>query len=77
MTREELLKSILDAMQRDEETREDMLLEQIEEWDSLAIISILNLYSSLFAISISGNTLKECKTIKDLIDIVKDKLGKK
>lgn len=77
MTRKELLENILDAMQRDEDTKENMQLEQIEEWDSLAIISILNLYSSLFSISISGNTLKECKTIKDVIDIVADKLEDK
>ena len=74
MTRKELLSNILDAMQRDETTNEDMLLEQIEEWDSLAIISIINLYGNLFSISISGNTLKECERVKDVIDIVANKL---
>lgn len=74
MTRKELLDNLKDVMQRDEEITEDMLLENIQEWDSLAIISILNLYSHLFSISISGNTLKDCKTIKELINLVGNKL---
>lgn len=73
MTKQELLDSIADALQRDEALSEDMLLENIEEYDSLGIISLITLYDS-FGISISGNDLRQCKSIKDLLHLAKDVL---
>lgn len=73
MTTQELLEQIKDAIQRDEALSLDMSLEDIEEWDSLAIISLITLYDS-FGIKLSGNTLRECKNISDLIALAKDKI---
>lgn len=74
MTRQEFLTHLADAMQRDEALSPDMQLDSIEEWDSLAAISLLALYDSLFQISLSGNTLKNCKSVADLITLAQDKL---
>lgn len=73
MKKKELLEHIKDALQREDEIKLDMPLSEIEEWDSLAIISLITLYDS-FEIKLSGNTLRKCKNISDLIKLAKDKL---
>ncbi|RDU66512.1 acyl carrier protein [Helicobacter didelphidarum] len=74
MTKQAFLESLKDALQRDEDLSEDMALEDIEEWDSLSIISLISLYDSLFGITLSGNTLKNCKGVSDLIKLANGKI---
>lgn len=69
MTQEELLNQLADAMQRDEELKAEMLLSEIEEWDSLAIVSMISLYDQLFGLKITGNTLREAKSVQDLLNL--------
>ena len=73
MTKEALLECIKDAIQRDEDLRVDMKLSDIEEWDSLAIISLITLYSG-FGIHLNGDTLLSCQMVSDLIDLAKEAL---
>lgn len=74
MTQQELLTHIQDALQRDEELSLELKLHEIEEWDSLAIVSLISLYDTYFGISVTGNTLRECQKVSDLVAIVQDKL---
>lgn len=74
MTQQEFLSHIQDALQRDEELTPSMRLDMIEEWDSLAIVSMISLYDTLFGISVTGNALRECHTIQDLINIAQGKV---
>lgn len=74
MTQEEFLAHLADAMQRDEVLTPQMNLDSIDEWDSLAIVSLITLYESLFRIQLTGNTLKNCKSVEDLIQLAKDHL---
>lgn len=76
MTQQELLAHIQDALQRDEAITPELKLEEIEEWDSLAIVSLISLYDTYFSITVTGNTLRECQSVKDLIALVEDKLEK-
>ncbi|RDU73852.1 acyl carrier protein [Helicobacter anseris] len=76
MTQQELLLQIQDALQRDEALELSTKLNEIEEWDSLAIVSMISLYDTLFHLSVTGNELRNCKSVQDLVDIVKDKLSK-
>lgn len=69
MTQEELLNHLADAMQRDEELKAEMPLSEIEEWDSLAIVSMISLYDQLFGLKVTGNTLREAKSVQDLLDL--------
>lgn len=69
MTQQELLNQLADAMQRDEELKPEMLLSEIEEWDSLAIVSLISLYDQLFALKVTGNALREAKSIQDLLNL--------
>ena len=41
MTQQELLTHIQDALQRDEGLTPEMNLQELEEWDSLAIVSLI------------------------------------
>lgn len=74
MTQQELLTHIQDALQRDEKLSLELKLHEIEEWDSLAIVSLISLYDTYFGISVTGNTLRECQKVSDLVAIVQDKL---
>ena len=74
MTQQELLTHIQDALQRDDELKVEMNLQDLEEWDSLAIVSLISLYDTHFGISVTGNTLRDCQKVGDLITIVKEKL---
>ena len=73
MTRQELLEQIADALQRDEALEENMLLSDIEEYDSLGIISPITLYDG-FGIALTGSALRECESVKDLVILAKDVL---
>lgn len=74
MKKEELLNEIQDMLQRDDALDEDMELNSIEEWDSLAIISTVSLYDELFSVVLKSNEIKNCKKVSDLINLVADKL---
>lgn len=73
MKTQELLEQIQDAIQRDTALELNMTLDEVEEWDSLAIISLIALYDS-FGISLNGSTLRECKKVSDIVNLAKDKL---
>jgi len=74
MTKVELLEEIKETLQRDEEISFEMKLDHIEEWDSLANISMISLYDQLFEVVVTADKLKECQTVNDLIELVSDKL---
>ena len=74
MTKLQLLDEIKEALQRDDEISIDMKLEDIEEWDSLANISIISLYDQLFETVVTANELKSCTTVEDLVNLASDKL---
>lgn len=74
MTKQEFLEHLKNALQRDEDLSEDMALADIEEWDSLSIISLISLYDSLFGIALSGNTLANCKIVGDLFKLTNGKI---
>lgn len=74
MTQQELLTYIQDALQRDDELKVEMNLQELEEWDSLAIVSLISLYDTYFGISVTGNVLRECQKVSDLIAIAENKL---
>lgn len=67
MTNEQLLKDIAEAMHMDEELKEEMILDDIDEWDSLAFVSIMVYFKNTLGINITGDDLKKCEKVKDLL----------
>ena len=76
ITKIELLEEIKITLQREGEVSLDTKLEEMEEWDSLAYISIISLYDRLFNFIITIDKLKKSRTIDDLIQLVSNKLDK-
>lgn len=67
MTNEQLLKDIAEAMHMDDDLKEDMILDDIDEWDSLAFVSIMVYFKNTLGINITGDDLKKCEKVKDLL----------
>ncbi len=42
------------------------------DWDSMALISTMALVDEVFGIVVSGDKLTKCKTVNDIISLVKD-----
>lgn len=60
----------------DMEINSDEKFKELEEWDSLAVLSILAMVNEEYDIIISRVELDTALTIKDLYDIVKNKMEK-
>lgn len=50
-------------------------LNEIETYDSVGQLSVIALFDSLFDIVISAKDLIKCKTVSDLLTLVKDKIS--
>jgi len=74
ITKLELLKKIKIILQSDKKILFDTKLKDIEEWDSVATISMIALFDELFDFIIPADLLLKCKTIDDLIKLAPDKL---
>ena len=66
----ELLAEILD--QDPEDIKEDMALEEIDEWDSLAILSFIAMMDEEFEKEVSGATIKSLITISDVLALMEE-----
>ena len=65
----ELLEETIDT----EELNENMSLEEIEEYDSIAVLSLMSMYDEL-DIKVSPNDFKDLKTVNDLISLAGSKI---
>ena len=53
----------------------DEKLEDIPEWDSLAVISFIALVDEKLGLAVDGEKLAETKTVDDLMGLVREKLA--
>ena len=63
----EKLADILDV----EEIEESDILEDFEEWDSLSVLTVISYVNSTFNKTLTAKEIRQCKTVKDLYEIVK------
>lgn len=69
MNRAEKIKLLEEIMELEEDTlKEDSVLQEFDEWDSLTIISYMALMDSKFHKSISIERIREFRTVSDAID---------
>lgn len=61
-----ILENLLDIEK--DSLNEDTELNQISEWDSIAVISTIAMFDDLWGKSISSKEVKEFKTVKDILD---------
>lgn len=46
-------------------------------WDSLAIVSMIATIDAIFNVSVKGNEIEQCKTVKDIFILIEHKKNKK
>ncbi|MEN3004738.1 acyl carrier protein [Dehalobacterium formicoaceticum] len=69
MTNKEKIALLEDMFEMEEGTlTEKTMLNDIEEWDSMAKLSLIVLMDEEFNKKLTGNQIKEFKTIQDILD---------
>lgn len=67
MNREDFLEKFIDVLQTEEKINFDTKLEDIEEWDSLSMISTVAFLDKDFSIKVSIDDIKNFKTVEDIV----------
>lgn len=67
MTKTEFLEKLQDIFERDEEVTEDMVLNDIEEWDSLSAMAVMAFFNKTLKITLLPAEIREMKTVADLV----------
>ncbi|MDP4094620.1 MAG: acyl carrier protein [Bacillota bacterium] len=69
MTNKEKLNMLEELLDIEENTlQEDARLDEINQWDSMSVISLIALFDDTFERVITPEEIKEFVTIKDIID---------
>ena len=69
MTREEKIEIIADILEMDDEIiKEDTILEELETWDSVAVLAVISVINEKFDRYPTAEEIKTYKTVQDLID---------
>lgn len=69
MSNEEKIALLEDMMELDEGSlSEDTILDDVEEWDSMASLSLIVLMGDKFDKKIDANQIREFETVKDILD---------
>ncbi|WP_158770764.1 acyl carrier protein [Paraglaciecola sp. L1A13] len=76
MNKQEFLNSLEEILELDENTlKGDEVLMEIEQWDSLAFLSVIAMADENFDIIIEGSQLEEIKSVADLVALVEEHLA--
>ena len=75
MKKAQFLQELEDILQREEPCVETDELENYEEWDSLAQMSLIAYLDRNFGIKLSFNNFKNTITVADLINLAGGKIG--
>lgn len=76
MNKQEFLNALEEILELDENTlKGDEVLMDIEQWDSLAFLSVIAMADEHFDIVIQGDKLEEINTVGDLVGLVEEHLA--
>lgn len=66
------------ALQFDEtdasEIKPETVFRDIDEWSSLTALSLIAMVDEEYNVKMTGNEIKEAKTVQDIFDLVKSKV---
>ena len=74
MNQVEFLKLLQDLMQTEVELEEELKLEDLEEFDSLAILSLVSMYDKL-GVNVRPGDIADAVTVLDLIKMGENKIN--
>ncbi len=69
MKRAEFLQEIIDTVEIEDVINENTVLDDLEEWDSLASITTLALFKQKLGLNVGAQEVKKCQTVKELLDL--------
>ena len=70
MNKEEFIKQLTDIMDTETELTLETDLSEVEEWDSLSLVSFLSFCNARLRRPILPDEIKSAKTVNDLFSIV-------
>jgi len=73
MTKEEFLELLAETMDTEEELDEKTSLDEIDEYDSIAVLSLMSMYDEM-RVKVTPNDFKDLKTVADLIGLAGDNI---
>lgn len=75
MNKQEFLNNLEEILELDDNTlKGDEVLMDIEQWDSLAFLSVIAMADENFDMVIEGDKLEEIKSVDDLVALVSEHL---
>ena len=73
MTAEEFIKKLADIIDTDVELKLSTKLADVEDWDSLSMVSFFSFCDSKLGIRLSPEQIKSAQTVEDLFKLATDK----
>jgi len=73
MNRTQFLELFIEKNDIEDEISENTPLEDIEEWDSLAAVTTIALFYKELNLKVNASDMKNCKTVKDILDLGNEK----
>lgn len=74
MTTEEFIKKLVDVMDTEEEINLSTKLADVEDWDSLSMVSFFSFCNSTLGIKLAPEQIKSAQTVEDLFKLAGGKL---
>lgn len=72
MKRNEFFELLLVECDIESHIDENTNLTDIEEWDSLSMITILSIFKAKFDLALNINDIRNCKNFKEILDMGAD-----
>ncbi|GAU09371.1 acyl carrier protein [Desulfoplanes formicivorans] len=77
MNKKKFLNEIEEIIEVDAETLSgDELLEDLEDWDSLAVMGFIAMVDRQFSMTLDAEKIGQCKSVNDLCGLLGDKVSK-
>jgi len=73
MTKEEFLDLLAETIDTEEELNEKINLDEIDEYDSIAVLSLMSMYDEM-GVKVTPNDFKGLESVADLIKLAGDKV---
>lgn len=68
---EKFLEKMQDLLDCEQEVTMDVVLDSIDEWDSLSFVAFIAMAKSSYGKAVTGADVRKAKTIADLFNMVK------
>ena len=68
---EQFIEKMVDILDSEEEITMDTVLDDLDEWDSLSLVSFMAMANAAYGKKVAAADVKMAKTVADLYELVK------